>query len=145
MSNISIEVEVLPAVENDDPVFNPVDAAILKNNRDLKINLIKKLTPNGNLPADKDQTTALLALMSSLDSEVLTRARIRVAAKTENGVSDLRALVAQALLNKPVKKPQAFSPKAIEAPAGMKFAQPVPGAMDVGVVNLTLKDLEVNE
>lgn len=143
VEQVSPTIEVLPPEESQsDPLFNRTDLDILAENRALRKALIGQLAPKGRLPMDKSDKTMLLALMNGLDSEVLTRARIKVAAKTEESVNDIRAMVSHALLNCSIPRAKPFSEADLKEPDHIKFKPPVPGQMDIGVKNLTMQDIE---
>lgn len=134
------DVEVLPA-QAGDTLFSSRDQAILDANRNLRIKIISDLAGKGTLPRENADKAALITLMKHVDDEVMTRAKIRVASKQNDEANDLNNMLVQALLTTKAGKKKNFTPKALEVPKDISFAQPVPGQTDVGMVNLRMKDV----
>ena len=136
-------LEVIPA-EKSDGVFSSEDLAILSQNRRLRQSLIRSLTDGIKIPEDKADKAMLIQLMNGTDAEIISRARVKVAAKSEEALTDVRNLVAQALLqhNNRTIKPLALQD--LEPPSSIKARELVPGETEIGTINLTMSDIEEN-
>lgn len=136
------EVEVIPASQEADDIFSSEDLAALNENRKLRRALIRMLSKGDKLPEDKADKTALIQLMAAADAEILTRARIKVAAKSEEAANNLANAVGSALKNFKIPPRPVITKEAFEVPAHIKAPTPVPGNMDIGNIPLTMADLE---
>ena len=134
-------VEVIPAPQSDG-AFTSDDIATLNETRRLRKQLNGQLTQGGKLPEDKSDKILLTNLINGLDAEVLSRARVKVAAKTEEAMTDVRNLVAQALLRHNTARPVQVTHKDLEPPTHVSFRETVPGETDIGFINLTIEDIE---
>lgn len=134
-------VEVIPAPQSDG-AFTSDDLATLNETRRLRKMLIGQLMQEGKIPEDKADKALLTNLLNGLDAEVISRARVKVAAKTEEAVSDVRSMVAHALLQHRTNRPGPFSHKELEPPSHVQFRETVPGETDIGFINLKIEDIE---
>lgn len=138
----ALEAEILDAEEGEqDAIFNAEDNQILRSNRDLRRKMIALIMPEDKLPAEKEKLSALMSLMKDLDNEVLTRARIKVAVKSEENATNLNAMVCKALLQHKVgaNGPAAASQRVL--PSHLQITDIVPGEMDIGVIGVTMEEL----
>lgn len=85
--NLNHEPELLDA--QDDGVFSLDDKRVLDENRKLRRKLISLLTDGDKLPEDKSDKAMLINLMNGLDSEIISRARLKVSAKANETTSNL--------------------------------------------------------
>lgn len=126
--------------ETDD-VFEKDDSILLTENRNLKRQLIKNLAPEGTVPGSTSEKILLMGLINSVDQEIMTRTKIRIDRKSDKEGNDLRAIVANALLNcRPPKNKvteQDFVP-----PSDIKDRDALPGELDVGLIPLSIKSLD---
>ena len=134
-------VEVLPRESADGP-FSSSDLALLSENRNLRRELIKQLAPSGKVPIDKADKSMLLNLINGMDAEIIARARVKVAAKTEEALTNITAMVGQALLQHKAVPVADISDEALELPSHVNVPEPVPGQMDIGVIGLTIADVQ---
>lgn len=74
-------IEVIPADQADGP-FTADDVATLNETRRLRKLLVKQLVKDNQIPEDKSDKILLVNLINGLDAEVMSRARVKVAAKT---------------------------------------------------------------
>lgn len=138
------DLEVIPAsaqTHRADDVFSDEDLQTLRDIRNLRKQLITNLTPNGKIPDDKSDKTMLIQLMAGVDSEIAMRARVKVAAKTEENNANLTALVGQAMKNFKVPRVGVGQSAEFEMPSHIKLPAPVPGQMDIGTILVTIDDL----
>ena len=136
-------IEVLPP-EQPDGVFSPDDLAVLNENRRLRKMLIGQLIQGNKIPDDKADKTLLVNLLNGMDAEVISRARVKVAAKTEAAMTDVRHLVAQALIQHNSRSVTRLTARDFEPPSHIGQRETVPGELEVGVINLTMDDIEEN-
>ena len=136
-------IEVIPADQADGP-FSSDDIATLNETRRLRKLLVKQLVKDNQIPEDKSDKILLVNLINGLDAEVMTRARVKVAAKTEEALTDVRHFVAQALLQHNSRRPKTITSAAFEPPPGVERKTLVPGEAEIGVINLTMSDIEEN-
>jgi len=125
----------------EDTVFNSEDTSILLNNRRIRTMMLTSLIKDGKPPVTNEDQKLALALMKDLDGEVLTRAKIKVASKTEQGLTNLTTLVGKALASyRPAEHVPVASDKR-QLPGSIKPSNVVPGEMDVGMLPLTIEDI----
>ena len=136
-------LEVIPA-EKSDGVFTSEDLAILSENRRLRQSLIRSLTNGSTIPVDKADKAMLVQLINGTDSEIIARTRVKVAAKTEEAMTDVRNLVAQALLQHNGRHMKAISASDLEPPSHNQPKALVHGETEIGTINLTMNDIEEN-
>ena len=125
-----------------DGLFSAEDLDTLKENRRLRKALINNLAKDDKVPFDKADKSMLISLLSGLDSEILTRARIKVAAKTEETASNLTQLVGQALMSYKPSAGEPVKPRITTLPDTVKATNIVPGETDFGNRQITLDDLK---
>lgn len=138
--------------QDNNGVFHVDDLNLLVKNRKLKEKLISKLVgPNEdspNIPVENADKSMLMGLIESIDREVLSRTKIKVAAKVEESNGNIKDLAVQLLMN--FKPRQASSvpdvplEQLMQPPSDIQARAPVPGETEIGTVNLTLKDIEEN-
>lgn len=134
-------VEVIPA-EKADGVFTAEDLAILNENRRLRRSLIGCLTNGNKIPEDKADKAMLIQLINGMDAEVISRTRVKVAAKSEEALTDVRNLVAQALLQHNTRHITPIALSDLEPPSHIKGKELVFGETEIGTINLTMDDIE---
>lgn len=142
MSHDCDEVEVIPAQRGSDDLFSADDEFILSQNRKLRTALINKLTPDNKVPEDKADKNMLIQLMNAQDSEIIARARLKIAAKSDETANNLAAMVGQAMKDFKHGSRPVVTKEAFQIPAHIVAPKLVPGQMDIGTVPLTMKDLE---
>jgi len=142
MPETSQSPETPHAASPSDGLFSEEDTLALNANRSLRRLLINSLSPTGKVPEDKADKSMLIQLMNGMDSEIIGRARLKVAAKTDENVTNLTGLVAQALMKHKVNAPVRTGPREVTLPATIKVTNPVPGEMDQGVVRVTLEEIQ---
>ena len=139
--NLNHEPEVLD--RQDDGVFSPEDKRVLDENRQLRRRLISLLTEGDKLPEDKSDKAMLINLMNGLDSEIIGRTRLKVAAKADQNTTNLTSLVAQALMQYRPDQHEEILPRVLELPSELKIDDMVPGETDIG--NIVISIDEVSE
>ena len=135
-----------PAVTQDeipqgDGVFGVEDTEILAETRTLRRQLIKQLAINGKLPDDKSDKIMLTQLLNDLDGQVISRARTKIAAKTEDNNTNMNALIAQALMKHRVGTPNPLATQDMTLPKEFSAGEIVPGETSQGVNNVTMSEL----
>lgn len=126
----------------DASLFNEEDHDILKNNRRVRTMLLNALVKDGEIPKDTEAQKMALAIMKDLDAEVLTRAKIKVASKTEQGITNLASLVGKALSSYRPGTPLPITTEQRRLPDAIRPSNIVPGEMDIGMLPLTLDDVQ---
>ena len=139
--NLNHEPEILD--RQDDGVFSPEDKRVLDENRQLRRRLISLLTDGDKLPDDKSDKAMLINLMNGLDSEIIGRTRLKVAAKADQNTTNLTSLVAQALMQYRPDQHEEILPRVLELPSELKIDDMVPGETDIG--NIVISIDEVSE
>lgn len=139
--NLNHEPEILD--RQDDGVFSPEDKRVLDENRQLRRRLISLLTEGDKLPEDKSDKAMLINLMNGLDSEIIGRTRLKVAAKADQNTTNLTSLVAQALMQYRPDQHEEILPRVLELPSELKIDDMVPGETDIG--NIVISIAEVSE
>lgn len=139
--NLNHEPEILD--RQDDGVFSPEDKRVLDENRQLRRRLISLLTDGDKLPEDKSEKAMLINLMNGLDSEIIGRTRLKVAAKADQNTTNLTSLVAQALMQYRPDQHEELLPRVLELPSELKIDDMVPGETDIG--NIVISIDEVSE
>jgi len=139
--NLNHEPEILD--RQDDGVFSPEDKRVLDENRQLRRRLISLLTEGDKLPEDKSDKAMLINLMNGLDSEIIGRTRLKVAAKADQNTTNLTSLVAQALMQYRPDQHEEILPRVLELPSELKIDDMVPGETDIG--NIVISIDEVSE
>lgn len=139
--NLNHEPEVL--FSQDDGVFSPEDKRVLDENRQLRRKLISLLTEGDKLPEDKSEKAMLINLMNGLDSEIIGRTRLKVAAKADQNTTNLTSLVAQALMQYRPDQHEELLPRVLELPSELMIDDIVPGETDIG--NIVISIDEVSE
>lgn len=139
--NLNHEPEILD--RQDDGVFSPEDKRVLDENRQLRRRLISLLTEGDKLPEDKSDKAMLINLMNGLDSEIIGRTRLKVAAKADQNTTNLTSLVAQALMQYRPDQHEELLPRVLELPSELKIDDMVPGETDIG--NIVISIDEVSE
>lgn len=142
------EVEVLPPSQGDD-LFSAEDNRVLSQNRALRRRLIGLLTETSSgsvvIPEDKADKALLVNLLNATDSEIMGRARLKVAAKTEEAMTNMTGVVAEALRQCKIERPVATGERLISLPRHITIDDIVPGEMEIGVINVTLEELRNGE
>ena len=136
--NLNHEPELLDA--QDDGVFSLDDKRILDENRKLRRKLISLLTDGDKLPEDKSDKAMLINLMNGLDSEIISRARLKVSAKANETTSNLTSLVAQALMQYRPDQHEEHAPRILELPSDITIEDLVPGEMDIGNIVISIEE-----
>ena len=136
--NLNHEPELLEA--EDDGVFSPDDKRVLDENRRLRRKLISLLTEGDKLPEDKSEKAMLINLMNGLDSEIIGRTRLKVAAKANENTSNLTSLVAQALMQYRPDQHEASTSRILELPSDVKIEDLVPGETDIGNIVISIEE-----
>ncbi len=136
--NLNHEPELLEA--EDDGVFSPGDKRVLDENRRLRRKLISLLTEGNKLPEDKSEKAMLINLMNGLDSEIIGRTRLKVAAKANENTSNLTSLVAQALMQYRPDQHEAPTSRILELPSDVKIEDLVPGETDIGNIVISIEE-----
>lgn len=136
--NLNHEPELLEA--EDDGVFSPGDKRVLDENRRLRRKLISLLTEGDKLPEDKSEKAMLINLMNGLDSEIIGRTRLKVAAKANENTSNLTSLVAQALMQYRPDQHEAPTSRILELPSDVKIEDLVPGETDIGNIVISIEE-----
>lgn len=139
--NLNHELVVLDA--QDDGVFSSDDKRVLDENRKLRRKLISLLTDGDKLPDDKSEKAMLINLMNGLDNEIISRTRLKVAAKADQNTTNLTSLVAQALMQYRPDQHEESLPRVLELPSELKTDDMVPGETDIG--NIVISIDEVSE
>lgn len=85
----------------------------------------------------------LINLMNGLDSEIIGRTRLKVAAKADQNTTNLTSLVAQALMQYRPDQHEELLPRVLELPSELKIDDMVPGETDIG--NIVISIDEVSE
>jgi len=136
--NLNHESELLDA--QDDGVFSLDDKRVLDENRKLRRKLISLLTDGDKLPEDKSDKAMLINLMNGLDSEIISRARLKVSAKANETTSNLTSLVAQALMQYRPDQHEEHAPRILELPSDITIEDLVPGEMDIGNIVISIEE-----
>lgn len=136
--NLNHEPELLDA--QDDGVFSLDDKRVLDENRKLRRKLISLLTDGDKLPEDKSDKAMLINLMNGLDSEIISRARLKVSAKANETTSNLTSLVAQALMQYRPDQHEEHAPRILELPSDVTIEDLVPGEMDIGNIVISIEE-----
>lgn len=136
--NLNHEPELLDA--QDDGVFSLDDKRVLDENRKLRRKLISLLTDGDKLPEDKSDKAMLINLMNGLDSEIISRARLKVSAKANETTSNLTSLVAQALMQYRPDQHEEHAPRILELPSDITIEDLVPGEMDIGNIVISIEE-----
>lgn len=136
--NLNHEPELLDA--QDDGVFSLDDKRVLDENRRLRRKLISLLTDGDKLPEDKSDKAMLINLMNGLDSEIISRARLKVSAKANETTSNLTSLVAQALMQYRPDQHEEHAPRILELPSDITIEDLVPGEMDIGNIVISIEE-----
>ena len=136
--NLNHEPELLDA--QDDGVFSLDDKRVLDENRKLRRKLISLLTDGDKLPEDKSDKAMLINLMNGLDSEIISRARLKVSAKANETTSNLTSLVAQALMQYRPDQHEEHAPRILELPSDIMIEDLVPGEMDIGNIVISIEE-----
>lgn len=136
--NLNHEPELLDA--QDDGVFSLDDKRVLDENRKLRRKLISLLTDGDKLPENKSDKAMLINLMNGLDSEIISRARLKVSAKANETTSNLTSLVAQALMQYRPDQHEEHTPRILELPSDVKIEDLVPGEMDIGNIVISIEE-----
>jgi hypothetical protein len=126
---------------DEDSAFNQEDTGILLNNRRIRTMMLTNLIKDGKPPVTNEDQKLALALMKDLDNEVLTRAKIKIASKTEQGITNLASLVGKALVSYRPSENVFVSKEKRRLPDSVKLTDAVPGEMDVGMLPLKLSDI----
>lgn len=137
--NLNHEPEILD--RQDDGVFSPEDKRVLDENRQLRRRLISLLTEGDKLPEDKSDKAMLINLMNGLDSEIIGRTRLKVAAKADQNTTNLTSLVAQALMQYRPDQHEESLPRVLELPSELKIDDMVPGETDIGNIVISIDEV----
>lgn len=137
--NLNHEPEILD--RQDDGVFSPEDKRVLDENRQLRRRLISLLTEGDKLPEDKSDKAMLINLMNGLDSEIIGRTRLKVAAKADQNTTNLTSLVAQALMQYRPDQHEEILPRVLELPSELKIDDMVPGETDIGNIVISIDEV----
>lgn len=130
--------------DSGDGLFSADDLASLKENRRLRKALVTALAGDGKVPADRSEKTMLISLMAGIDNEIIGRARLKVAAKTEEQMTNLTGLITQTLLHCKVEPIPNAPPRNMSLPDSIKTGPVVPGEMATGLAPVSLKELHGN-
>lgn len=117
-----------------DPMFDEYEGAGMAMIQRLRLGMIRDITKNGTVKVTDLGTSDrvfLNNLMTGYDISSTTKARLRIAAKTEKGLSDLTSAVGEALMKFRVEKPAAPASKRV-LPEDIKPTNVVPGHMERG-------------
>ena len=133
--------EQINEAPKDDGVFSAEDSALLNETKQLRMTLIRNLAGDGKVPIDKSDKIMLTQLLNDVDGQIVSRARTKIAAKTEENNSNVTALIAQALMKHRVGNGTPAAERSLDLPKEISAGVIVPGEMDQGVKNVTMADL----
>lgn len=141
MNPEELQNEAEPA---DDGVFSKADREELEELRLLRKDLVRMMTrdESGNLTLpDKTSDKVLLAqLLDGSERMIMTKARLKVASKTSDGLGNLADAVAKALKGfKPAASIASPSDRVI--PGEYLHVETVPGEMDIGNLPMTMQEI----
>lgn len=127
-------------------VFTPDEERVLEKTQSLRLQLLGALCPDGTIPQEKADKTLLVSLLNGVDSQAVSKARLRVSAKTEENAMNYSAMVAKALLSHRVLPPPPRDPSApLVLPPEIKLTDPVPGETDIGLRTFSIDELGIND
>lgn len=134
----------MPSQTPQDSFLSREEDEVLLENRKLRKALIKLMTQDANgevkLPGPTSEKLLLSQLISDVDKEVITRAKLRAANKTADAVAGAAGAVANLLKNYKVGQFQS-SPEERILPAEIEITDIVPGEMETGVVSFNMDDV----
>lgn len=141
MTQPTPEVELLPA-DTDHGLFTQDDADTLRNIKRLRQTLINELAKDNKLPQEKSDRILLSQLLNDQESAVIAKTRLKVAAKSNEAVTNLTGLIGQALAKHKVEIKPRTDMSTVQLPAEIELTNVVPGEMDIGNLPLKLQDLK---
>ena len=129
------------AAPQEDGVFSADDTALLNETKQLRMTLIRSLAGEGHVPINKSDKIMLTQLLNDVDGQIVSRARTKIAAKTEENNGNITAMIAQALMKHRVGSAVPAAERVLDLPKEISAGEIVPGEMDQGVRNVTMADL----
>ncbi len=129
----------------DDDILSLEDKRKLNLTASIRENIITETTKNG-IPQDKDTQSFLIKALDGLDTNTLSQAKLKIDKKNKDENEKIAGLVTEFLMRSTSKplNPEEKREQAPELPDSFIINDPVPGEKDIGVVDITLKELEEN-
>lgn len=124
-------------VSRADDLFDEEDAQALAANRLIRRTLVRALTEGNKVPESNSDKSLLLGLMDGIDREILGRARLKIAAKSEENNSNMTAFAAQILKNHTSGATRVPGNRVLDLPDTVRLDNPIPGELDDGLVPIT--------
>lgn len=132
------------APSGNEAVFLKDELQILNSNRKIRQQLVKNLIGETyKLPDENADKTALLHLLDGLDKDAVQRAKLRLASKANDTMTDIKAVVAEALKrHRPTpSRPDGQRPSL--STLEYELTDAVPGELDQGMIPLSSKDIDL--
>jgi hypothetical protein len=127
----------------DDQLFTKEEQDMLDQINGLRKKLIEKLTGGTGdvIPAEASDKALLVNLINGAEAQTLTKVKLRAQNKSDQAIGNAAAFVARALINYRPGQNTSDAPRITEVPTSVPKVETVPGEMDIGVINLSEKDL----
>ena len=127
----------------EEALFSKEDSALLNETKQLRMTLIRSLAKDGQVPNDKSDKVMLTQLLNDVDGQIIAKSRTKIAAKTEQTMGNMAAVVAAALKKHRVGGDIPAGPRSVDLPSEFSAGTIVPGETDQGVKNITMDDLGI--
>lgn len=131
-------------VVQDTGPYTQDDLSTLEQIRSLRNTLIDRLVGDREKPVVPGKTSEMVllqGLIDGLEKQVHTTTKVKIAAKAQASEESVREEIKHLLLNYREPPRREVSDEELTIPAHLKRPEFKPGALDQGVVNVTMQDL----